>query len=82
MISSDLKLGLPASKRHMLYSSMQFPFGRMIHFRPESGQEQYQQLKTHDLKSEVMVKDGGQLDSHLIIQYKKFDKIILICLLN
>ena len=28
--------------------------------------KKHQQLKTHDLKSEVKVKDGGQIDSHLI----------------
>ena len=62
------KLGLPASKRHMLYSFMLFPFGsKKVHFRSESGQEQHLQLNTHDLKSEVMVKDGDLIDSHLII---------------
>ena len=68
LISSGLKLCLPASKRHMLYSSLQFPFGsKKVHFRPESGQDQHQQPKTHDLKFEETVKDGGQIDLHLIL---------------
>ena len=42
LISSGLKLSLPASKRHMLYSSMQFPFGsKKVNFRPESSHEQH-----------------------------------------
>ena len=70
LISSCLKLSLPASKKHMLYSTMQIPFGRKkTHFWPESGQEQHQQLKTHELKSEVMVKDGGQIEDYLIIKF-------------
>ena len=69
LISSGLKLVIPASKRHMLYNSVQFPFGsKKVHFRPESVQEKHQQLKTHELKSEVTVKDEDQIDSHLIIE--------------
>ena len=56
----------------MLISSLQFPFGsKKVHFRPESGQDQHRQPKTHDLKFEENVKDGGQFDSHLIIDLAK-----------
>ena len=75
----------------MLYSSMQFPFGsKKINFGPEFGQEQRQQLKIHELKSEVTVKDGDQIEAHLIyfnISFAdhlevKLDKLIFDIILN
>ena len=51
----------------MLYSAIQTSFGgRKVQFRPKSGKIDFQLLKTHELKYMETVKDGSQIDVHLI----------------
>ena len=38
-------------------------------FRPESGQEEHKQQKTHELKFDETAKAEGQIEAHLINQF-------------